>query len=222
MVTDVEEDSRTVRVRQRPRSVYAISPGGARAAWNRGANRFDSDDDDSAQPKGRRRASAVRAPGVAGAFATAAAKASAAKMMRQARRLLGSNDDFEARAFVEQFVEPELARLTHEAALANARESQAKRDAAKAQEVADKAKRLLALSTESHAKQSRTIDNLVGVGFNSDRYLRMHVREWCQRIQSEYEGDTKKQVMLAQGIAERLALRVHSAHTPSEVSRECF
>ena len=107
-------------------------------------------------PKAASRASVVRAPGVAGAFATAAAKSSAATMMRQASPLLGSNGDFEARAFVEQFVEPELARLNHEAALAKARESQAKRDAAKAQEVADEAKRLLALNTENHAKESRT------------------------------------------------------------------
>ena len=215
-----DEATRAIRARK-PQQRPDVDTSGSRAVWNRdlAAGRLRTR---VPQPKGRRRASVVRAPGVAGAFATAAAKSSAATMMRQASPLLGSNGDFEARAFVEQFVEPELARLNHEAALAKARESQAKRDAAKAQEVADEAKRLLALNTENHAKERHTIEKLVGVGFNSDRYLRMHVREWCQRIQSEYEGDTKKQVMLAQGIAERLALKVHSAHTPSEVSGTCF
>ena len=194
---------------------YSGSPGGARAAWNR---------DFSSEAARRRsgptpfvRAQGVpatfgRAEGVAGAFATSKAKATVAGLIK-----LSSNaGDFEAREFVERVVEPEILRLTHEAASANAREAVAVREARKAKRKADSATRLLALSTMQRHKQHQAIDELVGTGFTSDRTLRRHADMWCSRIQAEYDGDTKKQVMLATAVAERLALKAHSARTPAE------
>jgi hypothetical protein len=196
-----DDEARPQRGKMPPQK-YVVSPGGARAAWNR------------ARAVAPRSAPATfgHTEGVAGAFATAKAKTVVAKLTK-----LSSNaGDFEAREFVERIVEPELVRLTHEVASANAREMAAVREARKANQKADKAARLLALNTIERHKQERTIDALVGTGFTSGRTLRRHADMWCSRIQADYDGDTKKQVMLATAVAERLALKAHSARTPAE------
>ena len=108
----------------------------------------------------------------------------------------------------EQFVQTELENLAHAAATAQVEADKAKKATAKSTERADRVTRELARVTmQTRARHQPTITALVGEGFQSDCTLRRHASEWVKKITAAFPDDTRKQVQLAQSIAERLALQ---------------